>query len=189
MLTPSRLRLGGVIVSCVAASVVVVAGCTTVVDGAPSANSEDAPEFRTSVSESIAASEATSSALESERLESLTTAAIHSTCETLSTTGSEAISAVNIYVDAFNTNAPAADVDAKAGTAVERLNSSADQVTAGITPEIPQPIVDAFNAWADAARALANAIATDAPTPDFNAAIDRLNAAKESALSLCDATY
>lgn len=175
--------------SCVALTAMVVVGCTSVTKGAPQANSEDAPAFRTSVSESISASAATSSAQESERQQSSTTAAIHTTCETMSTTGSEAISAVNAYVDAFNAGGPQADVDAKAGTAVERLNSSADQVAGSITPAIPQPLVDAFNQWVDAARGLATAIAQNAATADFNAAIDRLNAAKESALDLCDATY
>lgn len=166
----------------------VVVGCTSVTEGSPSANSQDAPSFRTSVSESISASEATSSARESERLESVTTAAIHSSCDTLNVTGSEAITAVNTYVDAFNNNAPQADVNSKAGTAVDRLNSSADQVAASIGPEVPQNFVDAFNRWVEAARGVATSIAQDQGTDAFNAAIDSLNAAKEDALALCDAT-
>jgi hypothetical protein len=48
---------------------------------------------------------------------------------------------------------------------------------------------DALNAWVDAARGLAAAIAGNFGPEEFNAAITKLNDTKTAALNLCDAAY
>lgn len=77
-------------------------GCSSITDGTPTVDASDAPAYRTSVSESLSASAATSSARESERQGSLTVEAVHTACETMSTTSADAIDALNVYVDSMN---------------------------------------------------------------------------------------
>jgi serine/threonine protein kinase len=129
----------------------------------------------------------TASSRESERERSLTTQAIHRSCEALSSSSVDAITAVNNYVDAFNGNA--ADVAAKTGPAVDSLNHSADLVSGSLSDALSPQLRDALTGWVDAARALATAIAGNHGSDQFNAAITRLNDTKTKALDLCDASY
>jgi hypothetical protein len=48
---------------------------------------------------------------------------------------------------------------------------------------------DALNAWVDAARGVANAIAGNYGPDQFNAAITKLNDTKTIALDMCDRAY
>ena len=182
-----RLRIAALVVGSLAASAMIIVGCSSVTEGAPKVDVADAPVYRASVSASIAESAASSSARESERQESLTTEAIHSSCEALSSSSVDAITAVNDYVDAFNENA--ADVAAKAGPAVDGLNHSADLVARSLSDPLLPELKDALNAWVDAARGVATAIAGNYGPDEFNAAITRLNDTKTTALDLCDASY
>ncbi len=198
-------RLGGLVAGSAAAVLLAVAGCTTVTGGKGTVNAADAPAYRTSMSVSASESAASSSARESQRQASLTTQAMHDTCETLSTTSADAIDLVNAYVDAFNeggtnvtsTEGPAIDALNKGGTnvaategpAVDALNHSADSVAASMTDVIPTEMRDAFDAWVDGARATAKAIAGRASPGEFNDAVDSLNSTRSTALKLCDATY
>ncbi|MCT7660282.1 hypothetical protein N4S67_17865 [Mycobacterium sp. CPCC 205710] len=165
----------------------VIVGCSNVTEGAPQVDAAEAPVYRASVSASIEESEASSSAKESERQESLTTEAIHSSCESLSSSSVEAITAVNDYVDAFN--ASASDAAAKAGPATDALNHSADEVARSLTDPLPPELKDAMNGWVDAARGVATAVAGNYGPEEFNVAITRLNDTKTTALNLCDAAY
>ena len=166
----------------------VIGGCATVTDGEPKADSADAPAYRTSVSVSAAESAATSSALESERRESLTTQAIHSACETMSTSSADAIDAVNTYVDAANGEG-GGDPLAAEGPAADALNHSADLVAADIGDALPQQLRDALSAWVDAARGAATAITERVPPDAFNVAIRQVNDTRSTALDLCDTHY
>lgn len=164
----------------------VVGACTTITGGTARVDAGAAPVYRTSVSVSVSESAASSSMRESERQQSMTTQAIHTACETLSTSSAEAVDTVNAYVDAANgrgdplaTEAPAADA----------LNRSADLVTADLNDTVPQEIHDALTAWVDAARETADAVATKLPPDQFNDAVNKLNDARSHALDLCDATY
>ena len=115
------------------------------------------------MSVSVSESAASSSARESQRQASLTTQAMHDTCETLSTTSADAIDLVNAYVDAFNEGGT--NVTATEGPAIDALNQSADAVAASVTAVIPEEMRDAFDAWVDGARATAaKAIATKGVT-------------------------
>jgi hypothetical protein len=181
------LRIGGLLVGSAAVVLAAVVGCTTVTGGQSGANAQDAPAYRTSMSVSISQSAASSSARESERQASLTTQAVHDTCETLSTSSANAIDAVNAYVSAFNQGAT--DVSATEGPAVDALNKSADAVAGSVSDAIPSQLKDAFKNWVDGAHATATAISGHAGPGEFNKTIRDLNDTRSNALSLCDATY
>jgi hypothetical protein len=141
----------------------------------------------TSSATSSATPSTTASSRESERQRSLTTQAIHRSCEALSSSSVDAITAVNNYVDSFNTNA--ADVAAKTGPATDSLNHSADLVSGSLSDALSPQLRDALTGWVDAARALATAITGNHGPDQFNAAITRLNDTKTKALDLCDKAY
>lgn len=165
----------------------VIVGCTSVTQGTARVDVADAPAYQASVSASMAESEASSSARESERQASLTTEAVRTACEDLSSSSVDAIGAVNSYVDAFNQEV--GDVATLAGPAIDSLNQSADLVTSGVSDAMAPELRDALNGWVDAARGVAAAIAENAGPDEFNAAITRLNDTKTAALDMCDATY
>lgn len=184
---PRGLRIAGLLVGGTAVVCMAVVGCTTVTEGDPTANAGDAPAYRTSMSVSSAQSASSSSARESERQASLTTQAVHSTCETLSTTSADAIDAVNAYVRAFNSEG--GDTAAAEGPAVDALGQSADAVETSIDEIVPDNVRDVFMAWVNSARATAEAITGKAKPSEFNRAVNDLNGSRSDALRLCDATY
>jgi hypothetical protein len=186
-LCPKRLRIAALVMGSLAAMAMVIVGCSSVTEGAAKVDAGEAPVYRASVSASIEESASSSSARESERQESLTKEAIHSSCEALSSSSVDAITAVNNYVDAFNRNA--ADVAGQAGPAIEALNNSADLVARSVSDPLTPELRDALNGWVDAARGVATAIAGNYGTDEFNVAITRLNDSKTTALDLCDASY
>ena len=177
----------GLVVGSLAVTAMIIVGCTSVTQGSAEIDRADAPVYRASVSASSEESAASSSARESERQASLSTQAIHSACEALSSSSVDAISAVNNYVDAFNKNA--ADAATKAPPAIDALNHSADVVGRSISDPLKPDLRDALNAWVDAAKGLAAAIAGNFGPEEFNAAITKLNDTKTTALNLCDAAY
>jgi hypothetical protein len=176
------LVLGGL-----AAGAMVIVGCTSITQGSAEIDKADAPVYRASVSASVEESAESSTSRESERQASLTTQAVHSSCEALSSSSVDAITAVNNFVDAFNKNA--ADAASKAPAAIDALNHSADQVAGSVSDTLKPNLRDALNAWVDAARGLATAIAGNYGPDEFNAAITKLNDTKTAALNLCDAAY
>ncbi|WP_422750186.1 hypothetical protein ACN27E_02030 [Mycobacterium sp. WMMD1722] len=182
-----RLRLVAAVLGCIAVGAMIVVGCTSVTRGTAEVDRAAAPEYRASVSASVEESIAQSSARESERQASLTTAAIHTSCEDLSSSSVDAINAVNAYVDAFNENA--ADVGARARPAIDALNISADLVSSGNTEVLSPALRAALDGWVGAARDVAGTIQRNAGPVEFNEAINRLNDSKEIALELCDASY
>ncbi|WP_231988698.1 hypothetical protein [Mycobacterium sp. 1274761.0] len=182
-----RLRIVAQVVGSLAGLAIIVVGCTSVTDGSPTVNAGDAPVYRASVSASIEESASSSSSKESQRRESLSTEAVHTSCEALSSSSVDSITAVNDYVKAFNDSAP--DAAAKAGPAVDSLNHSADLVAQSISEPLTPQLRDALNAWVDAARGVANAIAGNYGPDEFNAAVTKLNDVKTTALDLCDAAY
>ncbi len=150
-------------------------------------NAVDAPAYRTSISISSSESAASSSARESERQASLTTQAVHTTCETLATTSADAIDAVNAYVGAFNHEG--GDMATTQGPAVDALERSAEAVNSSISDMVPRELRDAFGAWVDGAHATSDAITKRVSPGQFNQIIRDLNDSRSKALRLCDATY
>ena len=183
----ARVRLAASVAGTFAVLAMIVVGCTNITDGDASVAPGDAPLYRASVTASIEESAASSSARESERQATLTVEAVRTSCEAMSSSSAEAIGAVNSYVDAFNANP--ADVLRTAGPAVDALNHSADLVAGSISDPLTPELRDSLNAWVDAARGVATAIAGNYGTDDFNDAIARLNDAKTTALDRCDAAY
>jgi hypothetical protein len=183
-------RRGALALGCIAVApmglINVVAGCTTVTDGAATPNTNLAPAYRQSVSASVSASLATSSIRESQHQQSLTARAVRNSCESLAGTGKDAIDKVNDFVRAFNTGRSTGPTE---GPAIDALNNSATAVTNSFSDALSQQLKDAFNAYADAARAVANAIGTHASTPEFNRRVDQLNDTKTKALKLCLASF
>ena len=182
-----RLRIVALVVGSLAGLAMIVVGCTSVTEGSPTVNATDAPIYRASVSASAEESAASSSSKESERQKSSSTEAVHTSCEALSSSSVDSITAVNDYVKAFNENAP--DAGAKAGPAIDSLNHSADLVAQSVSDPLSPELRDALNAWVDAARGVANAIAGNYGPDEFNAAVTKLNDVKTTALDLCDAAY
>jgi hypothetical protein len=180
-------RVAGLLAGGVAAICMTVVGCTAVTEGDPTANAGDAPAYRTSMAVSSSQSAASSSAREAQRQASMTTRAVHTTCETLSTTSADAIDAVNAYVSAFNE--ADGDTTSAEGPAVDSLNQSADAVETSISDIVPDEVKDAFMEWVDGARTTAEAITGNVDPSEFNQVIDDLNAARSDVLRLCDATY
>ncbi|MCH9666498.1 MAG: hypothetical protein K0U80_01245 [Actinomycetia bacterium] len=171
----------------VAAGAMIVVGCTHVTDGDAAVAQGEAPLYRASVSASIEESAASSRARESERQASLSTEAVQTSCEVMSSSSADAIGAVNNYVDAFNSNP--AEISSTEGPAVDALNLSADLVASSLSDPLALDLRDALNSWVEAARTVANAIAGNYGTEEFNAAITRLNDAKTTALDRCDAAF
>lgn len=174
-------------VGSMAAAAMIIVGCTSVTQGTAQIDRADAPVYKASVSASVQESAATSSARESQRQASSSTQAIHTSCEALSSSSVDAVTAVNNYVDAYNKNA--GDVATKSGPAVDALNHSADAVARSISDPLAPDLRDALNAWVDAARGVANAIAGNYGPDQFNAAITKLNDTKTTALNMCDRAY
>jgi hypothetical protein len=117
----------------------------------------------------------------------MTLQAVHSSCEALSSSSVDAITAVNDYVKAFNDNS--SDAEAKKGPAADALNHSADSVAQSISDPLSQELKDAMNGWVDAARGVATAISGNYGPDEFNSAVSKLNDVKSHALDLCDAAY
>jgi hypothetical protein len=163
-----------------------IVGCTTVTGGTATPDTKVAPAYRQSVSASVSASLATSSIRESQRQQSLTTKAIRTSCDSLATTSSAAIDKVNAFVGAFNAGR---NTDPTEGPAIDALNNSASTVSSSLNDAMSSQMRDAFNAYIDAARAVANAIGTHAPTGEFNRRVDQLNDTKTKALKLCLAVF
>ena len=164
----------------------VVVGCATVTGGTAMVDSGAAPEYRASIALSIEESSASSVARESERQASLTTRAVHTVCEDLSTSTVDAVDAVNVYVDAVNDGG---DTVAASGPAVDGLNRSADLVSAGLSDALSPDLHQALTEWIDSARELAAVIDAHGGPGQFNIASTRSNTARENALNRCDAAY
>ena len=179
-------RRGALALGCVAAALIGIVGCTSVTNGTATPDTNVAPAYRQSVSASVSASSATSRVRESQRQQSLTTRAVHASCDSLATSSKDAIDKVNAYVSAFNAGHSTGPAE---GPAIGALNDSATTVSNSFSDALSQQLRDAFNAYIDAARGVANAIGTHASIPEFNSRVDQLNDTKTKALKLCLASF
>ena len=179
-------KRGALALGCIAAVLLGIVACTTVTGGTATPNTKVAPAYRSSVSASLSASAATSSIRESQRQQSLTTKAIRSSCDSLATSSSAAIDKVNVFVAAFNQGRNTGPTE---GPAIDALNDSASTAAGSLNDAMSSQLRDAFDAYVDAARAVANAIGTHAGTAEFNRRVDQLNDTKTKALKLCLASF
>ncbi len=180
-------RIVALAIGSLAVLAMIIVGCSAVTEGTPKVNASDAPVFKSSVSASIQASAASSSARESERMASQTIEAVHTSCEALSTSSADAVKAVNNYVVAFKSGAD--DAATNAGLAVDALNQSADLVVRSVSDTLTPELKDAMTAWVDAARGVATAIAGNYSPDEVNAAIRQMNDTRSTTLDRCDAAY
>jgi hypothetical protein len=179
-------KRGALALGCVSAVILGIVGCTSVTKGTATPDTNVAPAYRQSVSASVSASSATSRVRESQRQQSLTTRAVRTSCDTLATSAKDAIDRVNDYVASFNAGRSTGPNE---GPAIGALNDSATTVSNSFNDALSQQLKDAFNAYVDAARAVANAIGTHASIAEFNRRVDQLNDTKTKALKLCLASY
>ncbi len=163
----------------------VVAGCTSVTDGTPAADTAIAPAYRESVSASISASAATSSLQETRRQQSLTTQAVVRACESFATTSKDAVDKVNDFVAAYNQGR---DTTAAEGPAVDTLNHSAELVEGNTRGPVSADLHQALNAYVDAARDLANTIRSHGEMAEFNRRVNQFNDTKTEAVKVCRAS-
>jgi hypothetical protein len=178
-------RRGALALGCIGAALMGIVGCTTVTGGTGAPDTKLAPAYRQSVSASVSASSVTSSVRESQRQQSLTTKAVRTACATLVTSSKNAIDKTNDFVKAFNSGRGTGPSE---GPAIDALNDSATTAANSFNDAMSQELKDAFNAYIDAAHAVANAIGTHAPTAEFNKRVDQLNDTKKKALKICLAT-
>lgn len=157
-----------------------VVGCTSIISGTAKVDTSAVPGYRASVSASIE----TSSSKESHRQQSLTTKAISGVCETFRTTSEEAVDATNSWVDAFNKGG---DASGASGPAVDALNRSADAVSGALPDSMPAELRETFRSYADAARSVAEAIATKASVSVYNSRKEQLNQIKGQGFEQCRA--
>jgi hypothetical protein len=183
----AKLRFAALTLGSAAAGAMVVVGCSTVIGGTAQVDTGDAPVYRASVSASIEESLSSSVARESERQQALTTKAVHTVCEDLSTSSVDAFAAVNAFVEAVNQKSP--DVPAKIGPAVDALNRSADLVSSGITDVLSPQLHAVLTEWVDAARGVAATLSGNLGQDQFNSAVNRLNTSRDVAVDRCDAEY
>lgn len=163
----------------------VIVGCSSVTDGTPTADTAMAPAYRESVSASVSASAATSSVRESQRQQSLTTQAVVRACESFATSSKDAVDKVNDFVAAYNQGR---DTTPSEGPAIDTLNHSAEMVEGGSGGPLSQELHHALNAYADAARDLANAIRSHGQMAEFNQRVNQFNDTKTEAVKLCRAS-
>jgi hypothetical protein len=108
-------------------------------------------------------------------------------CRVMTNSSTDAINAVNVYVDTFNANGPQQTQQEQASAAVVALDASIRRIEGTFGPVLPRPLRDALKGYTNAAREVSGAIGRHASEEEFNAVIDRLNATKNSALDQCDA--
>ncbi|MDP9166227.1 MAG: hypothetical protein M3O32_09230 [Actinomycetota bacterium] len=174
------MRVVGLVAGSVAGLAMIVVGCTSITQGTATYDTVQAPEYRASVASSIAAAE-------SERQVAVTKAAVHSSCDALTSSSDDSVQAVNDYVDAFNNDAP--DAPAKVGPAVDALNRSADLVSGSLTSSLSPELSGALKGWVNAARQLAGVLPRNPGPDEFNVAIRQLNDSKTAAGDRCKAAY
>jgi hypothetical protein len=158
----------------------IIVGCSSITQGTAAVDSAQAPEYRASVTSSIAASE-------SQHQVAVTKAAVHTSCDALGSSSGASVDAVNVYVDAYNNDAP--DAPSKIGPAVDSLNQSADLVAGSLSAPLSPDLTKALNGWVDSARQLASVLTANPGPDEFNGAIRQFNDAKTAAGTACDAAY
>ncbi|UQX13063.1 hypothetical protein M5I08_12070 [Candidatus Mycobacterium methanotrophicum] len=157
-----------------------IVGCTSVTDGTPIADTVMAPAYRESVSVSVSAS----SIRESRRQQSLTTQAVIRGCESFAASSKDAVDKVNDFVEAYNQGR---DTTPAEGPAIDTLNHSADLVTGNSGGPLSADLQHALNAYADAARDLANTIRSHGGMDAFNQRVNQFNDTKTEAVKQCRA--
>lgn len=155
------------------ASLVAVTGCSGMVTGTAGVDAEVASAYRYSVA----------SPFEVQRHGPVATGTV---CETMATTGSQAVSALSVHAAAIDAGS---DGVATGIEAADSLNRTAMLVRADLDDTVPSEIHQALTAWADAARATALALRGRVTADRYSDTIDHLNASKKQAQDRCKGYY
>jgi hypothetical protein len=185
--TPARrrLRVGALVLGCVATALMAIVGCTTVTDGTSTVDTAMAQAYRASVSASVSASLVTSSIRESQRQETLTKRAVTNACLSFAASAKEAVDKLNTYVDTLNRGASTAPTE---GPARDSLNHSADLTAGSMSDALSSELREALNAYVDAARGVARTISANPAPSALNHAIDQFNDTMNKAKRSCRAS-
>jgi flagellar hook-basal body complex protein FliE len=180
--TPARrrLRVGALVLGCVAVALMAIVGCTTVTEGTSTVDTAMAQAYRASVSASLV----TSSVRESQRQATLTKRAVTTACLSFAASAKEAVDKLNAYVDALNHGASTA---ATAGPAKDSLNHSADLTAGSLSDALSSELREMLTAYVDAARTVAKTISPDPAPSVLNHAIDQFNDTMTKAKRSCRA--
>ena len=144
-----RPRRGALALGCIAA-VIGIVGCTKVTDGTAAPDTSGGsglPVVGVGIGVGVGRRRPASGSPSGKQ--SLTTKAVHTSCDTLATTSKDAIDKVNAFVAAFNAGRSTGPTE---GPAIDALNNSATAVANSFSDALSPQMRDAFNAYSDAAR-------------------------------------
>jgi hypothetical protein len=105
-------------------------------------------------------------------------------CESFATSSKDAVDRVNDFVAAYNQGR---DTGPSEGPAIDTLNHSADVVGGSSGAPLSEDLRHALNAYADAARGLANTIRSHGGMDAFNQGVNQFNDTKTEAVKQCRA--
>ncbi|MGK8522197.1 hypothetical protein ACRS6B_11865 [Nocardia asteroides] len=175
-----RFERAGLLAAAVAttAGVLVIGACAQQVSGTAQVDRTALAAYASEVTSSSAAA-SSSRAAAAER-------AAGSACDAFLSANGSSVRAFNDYINASNAKGrDDPDTDGKADTAVATLRSNARSVDQSVTREVPSAVANPLRAYRDDTNALANTLDRRADTDTLNAAIDRFNATKNTALTAC----
>ncbi|WP_280492642.1 hypothetical protein [Nocardia asiatica] len=176
-----RLERAGLLAAALSTSagVLIIGACAQQVSGTAEVNRTDLAAYASEVtSSSAAASSSRAAAVER---------ATGSACDAFLAANGSSVRAFNDYIDASNTKGRSdPDTNAKAGTAVTTLRNNARSVDQNVSKDVPSAVANPLRAYRDDTNALADTLDRRADTDTLNAAIDRFNATKNTALTACE---
>ncbi|MEU2106567.1 hypothetical protein [Nocardia sp. NPDC019255] len=175
-----RLERAGLLAAATAAAAgaLTIGACAQQISGTAEVNRTDLAAYASAVTSSSAAA-SSSRAAAAER-------ATGSACDAFLAANGSSVRAFNDYIDASNTKGRGdPDTNGKADTAVTTLRNNARSVDQSVTREVPSVVATPLRAYRDDTNALADTLARRADTDTLNAAIDRFNTTKNTALTAC----
>ncbi|QIS15648.1 hypothetical protein [Nocardia arthritidis] len=160
-----------------AAGILLIGACGKQVAGNAQVNQSDLAAYTSEVTaSSIAASSSKAAAAE--------TAAV-TACSTYRDAHEASVASFNAYIDASNNHAP--DEKDKAAAAVGSLRDTANKIDQKITKEVPDDVATALKNYRDDANNLAGTLERNPDTDTLNGVIDKFNATKDRATTVCRA--
>jgi hypothetical protein len=177
-----RLERAGLVAAAAAtaAGVLTIGACSKQVSGSAEVNETDLAAYTSEVTaSSVAASSSRAAAAER---------ATTNACDTFSTANSSSIDSFNAYIDASNNKGLTdPDTNSKATDAVNTLRNGARTIDSKVTAEVASDVAGTLHSYRDDTNALADTLDRRAPTDTLNAAIDKFNATKNTAVDACKA--
>lgn len=152
-----------------ATGMVLIGACTKQVPGDAQANQSDLASYTSEVAASSAA-----------RVQK----ANDDACDGLRAANKSSVASFNAYIEASNNRAP--DTDTKANEAVTTLRNNAKDFARKLTNDVIPALSEPLRAYRDNTNTLADTLERRAPTDELNGVIDTFNAAKDTAIGVCE---